>query len=120
MKYMAIFSASVGLEIDADSEAKAREKCLSKETEEEVMALFRQNGIELDELSEVPAKDDAALEQLKTALFCHGYEAVSDFLGYDYPAEEDEDTTDRRLDEALDQMPGDELKKFLDKYGILS
>lgn len=120
MKYMAIFSASVGLEIDADSEEEAREKCASAKTVEEVLTLFKQNGVELDELSEVPAKDDAALEQLKTALFCHGYEAVSDFLGYDYPAEEDEDTTDRRLDEALDQMPGDELKKFLDKYGILS
>lgn len=53
MKYLAIFDANVGLMVEADSEAEAREKCLSKETKEEVMTLFEQNGIGLCELNAV-------------------------------------------------------------------
>lgn len=57
-------------------------------------------------------------EQLKSALFAAGMEAIDDFLGYAHPAEEDKDVTDRRMDEVWDQMPWEELEKYYTKHGI--
>lgn len=57
-------------------------------------------------------------EKLKTALFGAGYDAISDFLGYDYPADEDKETTGNRIDEAYEQMPEEEFQKYLEAYGI--
>lgn len=61
---------------------------------------------------------DEKFERLKTALFMEGSDAIADFLGYDYPEDEEKDTTDNRLDEAYDQMPPEELEKFYKKHGI--
>lgn len=57
-------------------------------------------------------------EQLKSALFVAGMEAIDDFLGYEHPAEEDKNVTDRRMDEVWDQMPWEELEKYYIKHGI--
>ena len=69
-----------------------------------------------DELTEM--LDNAKFQRLKSRLFSEGYDAISDFLDYDYPEDEDGDTTENRMDEAYDQMPAEELQKFFDKYGI--
>lgn len=58
------------------------------------------------------------LEKLKPALFGVGYDAISDFLGYDYPGDEDKETTENRIDEAYEQMPEEEFQRYLDAYGI--
>lgn len=47
-----------------------------------------------------------------------GYDAISDFLGYDYPEEEDKETTESQMDETYDQMPEDEFQRYLEAYGI--
>lgn len=57
-------------------------------------------------------------DKLKTELFNHGYDAISDFLGYDYSEDESKDITDNRLDEVYQQMPDKELEKYYRKYGI--
>lgn len=57
-------------------------------------------------------------EKLKTELFMHGAEAISDFLGYDYPLDEEKDVTDSRLDEVYEQMPDDEMERYYKKYAI--
>lgn len=62
--------------------------------------------------------DKIQFENLKARLFNAGSEAISDFLGYDYPEGEDRATTDNRLDIAWDQMPPEEYQKFLTKYGL--
>lgn len=61
---------------------------------------------------------DVRFEKLKTELFMNGDEAISDFLGYDYPIGEDKDVTDSRMDEVYDQMPDEELEKYYRKYDI--
>lgn len=53
---------------------------------------------------------------MKDNLFNEGYEAIRDFLGYDYNPEEGKDATENRLDQAYDQMPDEEYQKFFDKY----
>lgn len=53
---------------------------------------------------------------LKGCLFIDGYDAVSDFLGYDYNENEDKDVTDNRLDEAYTQMPREEFVRFYRQY----
>lgn len=53
---------------------------------------------------------------LKTALFSNGTEAIDDFLGYEHNVNEDKDVTEARMDEVLDQMPEEEIRKFWDKY----
>lgn len=53
---------------------------------------------------------------LKRCLFMDGYEAISDFLDYDYNEDEDEDTTENRLDEAYAQMPREEFVRFYRKH----
>lgn len=58
------------------------------------------------------------LKALSEALFSRGYEAISNFLGYDYSDSESKDTVQNRIDEAYTQMPEAELKKFLTMYGI--
>ncbi len=57
-------------------------------------------------------------EELKTALFNAGIEAIEDFLGYDVPEGEEKAVTDTRMDEVWLQMPWEELEKFYTKYGI--
>ena len=52
-------------------------------------------------------------ETLKTELFNAGYDAISDFLGYDYDGTEDKNITDNRLNEVFEQMPNDEFAKYL-------
>lgn len=61
-----------------------------------------------------------AWSKLKDELFSNGYEAIRDFLDYDYNPKEDKDTTEIRLDQAFDQMPLEEYVKFLDKYHVLT
>lgn len=61
---------------------------------------------------------DTKFEKLKTALFMAGHDAISDFLGYDYPAGEDKNTTDIRMCEVYSQMPDEELEKFYAKYEL--
>ena len=61
--------------------------------------------------------ENARWKRLKSKLFEHGYEAVSDFLGSDYPPEEDKDVTENRLDQIYDQMPSEEIERFFEKYG---
>lgn len=61
---------------------------------------------------------DGPWERLKPELFMGGYNALKDFLGYDFDPEEDKDTTENRLEQAYMQMPDEEFGKFLEKYGI--
>lgn len=50
------------------------------------------------------------------ALFEAGYDAISDFLGYDYPKDEDKDVTSNRIQEAIQQMPEEEFAKFFHEH----
>lgn len=43
-------------------------------------------------------------EVLKQTLFEKGLESIQDFLGYEINPKENKDVTDRRMDEALDQI----------------
>ena len=43
-------------------------------------------------------------DKLFRELFMAGYDDISDFVGYDYPADEDKDVTEARLDVALDYI----------------
>lgn len=54
-------------------------------------------------------------EILEKALFNNGYEAISDFLGYDYPAAEDKDVTSNRIQEVIRQMPEEAFVIFFKK-----
>lgn len=65
-------------------------------------------------------EDETLFEALKSVLFMHGDDAVSDFLGYEVPDGEDKDAADKRLDEAYAQMPDEEYSKFLRKYGLIT
>ena len=64
------------------------------------------------------ANGDARFEHLKSRLFDHGYDAITSFLGYEYPADEDKDVTDNRMDEVYAQMPPEELEPFYRQYGV--
>lgn len=57
-------------------------------------------------------------EVLKQTLFDKGLESIQDFLGYEINPKENKDVTDRRMDEALDQMPEAEFDEFCRKYGV--
>ena len=64
-------------------------------------------------------------EIFEKALFENGYNAISDFLGYDYPADEDKDVTSKRIQEVIQQMPEEAFAIFFHKnvkglvaYGI--
>lgn len=58
------------------------------------------------------------IEALKHELFMGGYEEISDFLDYSFDDEEDPDTTDYRIDMAINEMSDDELNKWFKKYNI--
>lgn len=55
-------------------------------------------------------------EKLKAAVWNCGIEAIDDLLGYEHNVEEDADTTENRMDEALAQMPEEEVQKLFAKY----
>ncbi len=55
-------------------------------------------------------------EILEKALFNHGHEAIADFLGYNYPEDEDKDTTSNRIEEVISQMPVEVYNQFVQKY----
>ena len=46
------------------------------------------------------------------SLFMNGYEAISSFLGYDYPEDENKDVTENRIQEVVMQMPEKEYNNF--------
>lgn len=62
--------------------------------------------------------DNPTLNALSKALFDNGYDAITDFLGYTHNPDEDHDVVQSRIEEAFEQMPEEELQKFLAKYGI--
>lgn len=62
--------------------------------------------------------DETRFEELKSALFDAGQEAIEDFLGYEISPDEDKDVTDNRMNETWNQMPWEELSKFYKKYDI--
>lgn len=45
-------------------------------------------------------------------------ESIQDFLGYEINPKENKDVTDRRMDEALDQISEAEFDEFCRKYGV--
>jgi hypothetical protein len=55
-------------------------------------------------------------EELKSEIFMGGLETVEDVLNYEINPEEDDDTIDRRLDMALEEMSEDEVLKLYNKY----
>lgn len=70
-------------------------------------------------LESVLSEDKTSLfEQLKSALFMAGTDAIEDFLGYEIDPDEDKDVTDRRLDMVYEQMPEDVLNQYYAKYNI--
>lgn len=54
-------------------------------------------------------------EIFEKALFNNGYEAISDFLGYDYTADEEKDVTSNRIQEVIHQMPDEAFSIFFHK-----
>ena len=54
-------------------------------------------------------------EIFEQALFENGYNAISDFLGYDYPADEEKDVTSNRIQEVIQQMPDEAFSIFFKK-----
>lgn len=54
-------------------------------------------------------------EIFEKALFNNGYEAISDFLGYDYTADEEKDVTSNRIQEVIHQMPDETFSIFFHK-----
>lgn len=57
-------------------------------------------------------------EVLKQTLFEKGLESIQDFLGMKINPKENKDVTDRRMDEALDQISEAEFDEFCRKYGV--
>lgn len=55
-------------------------------------------------------------EEIKSLLFMEGYNAISDFLGYDFPEDEDKDVTDNRMDEV--QISNEKLLDFCKKHNL--
>lgn len=63
--------------------------------------------------------DDATekmYEELKSAVWNNGVEAIDDLLGYEHDVEEDSSVTESRMDMVLDQMPMDIFMDFYNKY----
>ena len=58
----------------------------------------------------------ADFEELKQSLFSKGYEALSDFVGYDFDETEDKDVVESRLEQAYMQMPRLQFEEFYCKY----
>lgn len=59
--------------------------------------------------------NDKTIEELKTALFMGGTDAIDDFLGYECPYD-DKDTIDNLFDEVIEQMPDDIFAEYYKKY----
>lgn len=55
-------------------------------------------------------------EELKKELFNRGYEALSDFMGFDIPENWDKDTIDNALD--MVEISERELNEYYQKYNI--
>ena len=62
--------------------------------------------------------DSLYFEEVKRLLFINGYDAISDFVGYDYPYEEEKSTIEARIEEAYQQMPRREFEMFCSIYGF--
>lgn len=64
--------------------------------------------------------DDAITEEmyqeLKSAVWNNGVEAIDDLLGYEHDVEEDNDTIESRMDMVLDQMPPEVFMDFYNRY----
>ena len=60
--------------------------------------------------------NDKNYEKLSSALFMKGHSAIEDFLGYDYPDDEDKNVTENRIREVYEQMPEDVFSDFYKKY----
>lgn len=59
---------------------------------------------------------DEMYEELKSAVWDNGVEALDDLLGYESNPEEDPDVVESRMDMVLDQMPPEEFMSFYRKY----
>lgn len=59
---------------------------------------------------------EKSYEKLCAALFMEGHSAIEDFLGYEYPYDEDKDVTEDRIREAYEQMPEEDFVKFYEQY----
>lgn len=55
-------------------------------------------------------------EELKSAVFDHGVEAIDDLLGYEHNHNENAAAVRDRMDDILDQMPEDIALEFYYKY----
>lgn len=55
------------------------------------------------------------IEELKSSIISHGEKAIADFLGYN-PKTTDNKELHAAMDEAICQMPNEELFKFNEKY----
>lgn len=58
-------------------------------------------------------------DKLFHELFMAGYDDISDFVGYDYPAEEDKDVTETRMEAAFEHLTDNELFEFFKKYDLM-
>lgn len=58
-------------------------------------------------------------DKLFRELFMAGYDGISDFIGYDYPGDEDKDVTEARMEAALEHLCDDELFDAFKKYGLM-
>lgn len=55
------------------------------------------------------------IEELKTAIFMDGVDAIDNFLGFDCPCA-DKDTIDNMMDDVIMQMPEEDLLAFYARY----
>lgn len=63
--------------------------------------------------------DEGLWEFLKTELFNTGYEAISEFVGYEYDPGMDKSAVENVMDEIYQQMPDEDYDVFLTKYGLI-
>lgn len=63
--------------------------------------------------------DESLWEYLKTELFNTGYEAISEFVGYEYNPSMDKSAIEKIMDEIYQQMPDEDYDVFLTKYGLI-
>lgn len=70
------------------------------------------------EEKDVQRLENLYFEEVKKNLFLLGYDAISDFVGYDYPQNEEKDVTEKRIDEAYEQMPYDTFEMFCRVYNF--
>ena len=78
---------------------------------------FCHDGFELDgDLKDWGVPSQVRIKELKAETWNRGVDAISDLLGYEYDVEEDHDTTDSRMDMAIDQMSDETFDDFYMKY----